>query len=155
MTTTTPLTSFYAQYTRDNRGPLPTTFTPPPDCFQLVKDGNYETDAAFIYGRTCSLYFETLTTLIENPSCFHFIPPPTPTTATTSAVTDHAAVYSPANACPEGFTTACELTRAAEITPELRDPVQWPLWRLLQYGETAYGCCPRCAPKQNPYPNDF
>ncbi|KAL4961181.1 uncharacterized protein BDV14DRAFT_204031 [Aspergillus stella-maris] len=140
-TGTTGLTDFFTEYSRTDWGPLTSVFTPPAACFQVVHDGLSEGELYFVYGQSCSLASQSLSTLVKDPKCFPFTPLLISSTGFTIPASEEGPVYTPGQACPEGFTTACKITRGTQITPELLNPTLWPLWRLLGEGETGYGCC--------------
>ncbi|RAK81766.1 uncharacterized protein BO72DRAFT_524181 [Aspergillus fijiensis CBS 313.89] len=128
----------YAVWPATNLGPLTTTFTPTPQCFQPIHSGSRISDSypyAYVYGKHCTtaMYGDALAPLIQDdPSCLpSAIPPGTPSP-----------FYSPGNVCPQGFTTACHMTRGMELSSDLADPTMWEMWKVLQFGETAYKCCP-------------
>ncbi|KAJ5740282.1 hypothetical protein N7493_000154 [Penicillium malachiteum] len=121
-----------------NVGPLTSTFTPTSKCFLPIYQTSVYGDPhpyAYGYAKHCTMttWDGSLAAMIQNdPSCIPSALPPGSTYP----------VYSPANVCPEGYTTACEITRGLSLSSDLANPTLWPMWKMLEFGQTAYKCCP-------------
>ena len=132
------------------RGPLTTTFTPPLSCSSIyvwtyyppIRNlGNQPEDIATFF--------------FQGASCYDSVPgpddnclPPNATAADTYPATLSLgpAIYSPGIYCPAGYTTAC---LSARFTNGTQSPIPQGLQfaffpKVVQAGETAAICCPRC-----------
>lgn len=134
--------------TTTNLGSLPTSFTPPSDCFDLVGLALPRYDLWW-YGVTCTPDWPTVVgatvathlgspnpTQITKSSCY-------PGLIATTLTYETQIVYSPAHKCPQGWTNMAEVTRGTTLDSTLLQTSVAPMWSLMTLGETGYACCPR------------
>lgn len=133
----------YTSATTTNLGPLTTTFVPAPQCSDLTIEANtpittsgYSFNADVLYGYQCSSKSAIVSSGCVPISYATFLD-------SLRQETDRASgtfpVYSPGNACPAGYGASCTMTSGTGFTTGIQKQ-----WSLLQEGETAIGCCPRC-----------
>lgn len=125
--------SFSTYQDRTVIGPLTTTFTPPAECSTLQIESGQA-----VWGQRCTRSAgENL--LVDRTECF-----PSGLFPTSEAFISF---YSPGFDCPHGFTQACTVSREYVASPSFSstDQAKYSLWKALELGETAIGCCPRYA----------
>lgn len=141
--------------TRTILGPLTTTFTPPARCSTLhwfaLEQGGWGQTYACQSDATSSSDYPRLDEGCFPPNFasrvnaiyaapFTYVPPDIDTATFTYAF------FSPAIACPSGFTQGGSVVRKDGETPPPSVEAsagRRNMWFLLTAGETAYGCCPR------------
>ncbi|KAJ3485486.1 hypothetical protein NLG97_g6804 [Lecanicillium saksenae] len=130
---------------RTNLGPLTATFSGPSSC--SVLDGSFTKDGGALNGAlgySCRARGNGQI-FGPDPSCF-----PSSLASYINAGDQWLstiAVYSPGNICPNGFSSACTMTRSANDRPPttagILQTANRAMFNILEIGETAIGCCPR------------
>ncbi len=131
---------------RTNLGPLTTTFSAPSSC-SLVDGSFTKTGGGLngVVGYACRAVAGNGQIFGADPACF-----PNSLAAyisTGDKWLTSIAVYSPGSICPNGFSSACTMTRSANDEPpttgRLFQTASRAMFNILEIGETAIGCCPK------------
>lgn len=125
---------------RTNFGPMTTAFVPPPACMMTyIHDA---TNLFFEYD--CTINAESRTRYPYAASCYpeglgEYAGTGGPEYSSTMAI------YSPASLCPQGYETACVMTKSLDAAAAMpTDGFDSRIvWDALELGEKFIGCCPR------------
>jgi hypothetical protein len=140
----------FSMESRTNLGSLTTVFTPPPACFTPYMGGwapGTPLYNSLLWGIGCSLtsytnggfYEHGWSTACYPSGMFYESVFMGANTVIAAGQGQSIAVYSPGLSCPQGFSSACTVTKQPGDQPPATEPL---LWSALATGETAIGCCP-------------